>query len=402
MSEPAPATGPLKGLRVLELGVLLAGPFCAQLLGDMGADVIKIEAPGQPDPLREWGEVRPEGVSLWFAAVARNKKCITLDLRKPEGQATLLDLAAKTDIIVENFRPGTLEKWNLGWPQLSARNPGLILVRVSGYGQTGPYAPRAGYASIGEAMGGLRYVMGEPDRRPSRAGISLGDTLTATHACVGALAALHHKRETGHGQVVDSAIYEACLAMTETVAADYQFAGHIRERTGSFLPKIAPSNIYDASDGMVIVAANQDSVFARLCEAMGQPDLARDPRYANHIARGEHQRELDDLIGAWTHTMTVDQLETVCERHGVPSGRLYRAPDMFADPHYLAREALIEAAHPRIGAIKMPNVTPKLSETPGSVRWPGAETGAHNDEIYRGLLGYAPERIESLRRGGVI
>ena len=402
MTEAAQATGPLKGLRVLELGVLLAGPFCAQLLGDMGAEVIKIEPPGQPDPLREWGQVRPEGVSLWFATVARNKKCITLDLRKPEGQATLLDLVALSDIVVENFRPGTLEKWNLGWAQLSARNPGLILVRVSGYGQTGPYAARAGYASVGEAMGGLRYVMGEPDRRPSRAGISLGDTLTATHACVGALAALHHKRETGRGQVVDSAIYEACLAMMETVAADYQFAGHIRERTGSILPKIAPSNIYDASDGMIIIAANQDTVFPRLCAAMAREDLARDQRFTSHVSRGEHQTALDDIINEWTRTLTLAEVEAACEEHGVPSGRLYRAPDMFADPHYQARQALTETIHPRIGPIKMPNVTPKLSETPGAVRWPGAEPGAHTDEVYGELLGYSQEKVAALRGAKII
>ncbi len=402
MTDPAPATGPLNGLRVLELGVLLAGPFCAQLLGDMGAEVIKIEAPGQPDPLREWGQVRPEGVSLWFATVARNKKCITLDLRKPAGQRAFLDLAALADIIVENFRPGTMEKWGLGWDALSARNPGLIFVRVSGYGQTGPYAARAGYASIGEAMGGLRYVMGEPDRRPSRAGISLGDTLTATHACVGALAALHHKQATGRGQVVDSAIYEACLAMMETLPADYQFGGHIRERTGSILPKIAPSNIYDADDGMLIIAANQDSVFARLCEAMGRPELTHDPRYVSHTMRGENQAQLDDLINAWTRTMSVRDLETICERHGVPSGRLYRAPDMLADPHYQARASIVEVTHPVIGPIRMPNVTPKLSQTPGSVRWAGVESGAHNDEIYGELLGYSSEHIEALRRAGAI
>lgn len=404
MSTAAPPdrTGPLKGLRVLELGVLLAGPFCGQLLGDMGADVIKIEPPDQGDPLRGWGQVRPEGVGLWFAQVARNKRCMTLDLRKPEGQALLLDLAAHADFIVENFRPGTLEKWGLGWPQLSARNPGLILVRVSGYGQTGPYASRAGYASVGEAFGGLRYVMGEPDRRPSRAGISLGDTLAATHACMGALAALRHRHETGQGQVVDASIYESVLAMMETLVSDYHFGGHIRERTGAILPKIAPSNIYETADGMVIIAANQDGVFARLCAAMEQPDLANDPRYLTHIARGDSQADLDARINAWTRSRTMAEIEATCEAHGVPCGRLLRAPEMLSDPHYAARQSIITADHPQIGPIPMPNVTPKLSQTPGSVGSAGPAHGEHTEEILRELLGFDAPRIENLRAAGVI
>nr|MCU0881976.1 CoA transferase [Hyphomonadaceae bacterium] len=276
------ATGPLKGLRVIELGVLLAGPFCGQLLGDLGAEVIKIEPPGQGDPLRAWGPVRPDGHSLWFSIVARNKSCITVDMRTSEGQQILKDLVKTADFVLENFRPGTMEKWGCGWDVLSAINPGLIMIRVSGYGQTGPSAPKAGYASVGEAMGGLRYVMGEPDRMPSRAGISIGDTLAGTYAALGALAALEHRRATGQGQVVDSAIYEACLAMMESLIPDYQFAGHIRERTGSFLPKIAPSNIYPASDGMLVIAANQDTVWRRLAGIMGQPELADDPRFATH------------------------------------------------------------------------------------------------------------------------
>jgi formyl-CoA transferase len=399
MSE---ATGPLKGLRVIELGVLLAGPFCGQILGDLGAEVIKVEPPGQGDPLREWGTVKKDGHGVWFPIVARNKKCITLDLRQAEGQAALKDLIKQADFLLENFRPGTLEKWGLGYDVLSAINPGLIMIRVSGYGQTGPNSPKAGYASVGEAMGGLRYVMGEPDRMPSRAGISIGDSLAATYAAIGALAALEHRRNTGRGQIVDSAIYEACFAMMESLVPDYHFGGYIRERTGSFLPKIAPSNIYPASDGMLILAANQDTVWRRLAEAMGQPELADDPRFVTHIARGENQAELDALVSAWSLKMTCAELEAVCEAHGVPCGRIYRAPDMLADPHFAAREAIVTVEHPELGPFPMPNVFPKLSATPGNVRWTGPELGSHTDEVLADMLGYDADKIADLKGAGVI
>ena len=399
MSE---ATGPLKGLRVIELGVLLAGPFCGQILGDLGAEVIKVEPPGQGDPLREWGTVKKDGHGVWFPIVARNKKCITLDLRKEAGQAVLKDLVKEADFLLENFRPGTLEKWGLGYDALSALTPGLIMIRVSGYGQTGPNSHKAGYASVGEAMGGLRYVMGEPDRMPSRAGISIGDSLAATYAAIGALAALEHRRTTGRGQIVDSAIYEACFAMMESLVPDYHFGGYIRERTGSFLPKIAPSNIYPASDGMLILAANQDTVWRRLAEAMGQPELADDPRFLTHVARGENQAKLDALISAWTLNMTCVELEAVCEAHGVPCGRIYRAPDMLADPHFAAREAIVTVEHPELGPFPMPNVFPKLSGTPGNVRWTGPELGSHTTEVLATLLGYDEDTIASLKGAGVI
>jgi crotonobetainyl-CoA:carnitine CoA-transferase CaiB-like acyl-CoA transferase len=401
MTEPA-ATGPLAGLRLIELGVLLAGPFCGQLMGDYGCEVIKIEPPGQPDPMRDWGTIKPEGRSTWFPIVARNKKCATMDLRKPEGQQALKDLVAKADFLLENFRPGTMEKWGLGYDVLSRINPGLIMIRVSGYGQTGPSAHKAGYASVGEAMGGLRYVMGEPDRMPSRAGISIGDTLAATYATVGALAALEHRRKTGRGQIVDSAIYESCFAMMESLVSDYQFGGYIRERTGSFLPKIAPSNIYPASDGMLIIAANQNSVWERLAAAMGRPELGKDERYNSHGARGERQKELDDLIAAWSRNFTCAELETICEEHGVPCGKIYRAPDMLDDPHFKAREAIVEIPHPQLGPFKMQNVFPKLSETPGNVRWTGPDMGEHNDYVYRELLGYDSGRIEALKAARAI
>lgn len=391
--------GPLEGLRVIELGQLIAGPFCGQMLGDLGAEVIKIEAPGKGDAMREWGQGKP----VWWPVIARNKKCITLDLRRETGQGILADLAAEADILIENFRPGTLEKWGLSPEVLHARNPGLILVRVSGFGQTGPYAERAGYGSIGEAMGGMRYLAGEPDRPPSRVGLSIGDALAATFGCVGALAALEYRRKTGRGQVVDSAIYEAVLGMLESTVAEYTEAGVIRERTGSILPKIAPSNVYPTADGeMVLVAANQDSVFARLTEAMGEPALATDERYATHFARGERQAELDARIKAWTATLSAKDLLDHCERHGVPAGRIYRVPEMLDDPQFQAREAIIKVDHPEFANLHMQNVFPKLSATPGSVRWPGPALGAHTDEVLGDLLGYDAERIAALRGAGHI
>lgn len=396
------ATGPLKGLRVIELGVLVAGPFCGQLLGDMGAEVIKVEPPGQPDPLREWGQAKPEREGLWFPVVGRNKKTITLNLREPEGQELLKELVTKSDILIENFRPGTMEKWGLGYDILKEINPGLIMVRISGYGQTGPNAKKAGYASVGEAFGGLRYVMGEPDRMPSRAGISLGDSLAATFGCLGALAALEHRRKTGQGQMVDSAIYEACLAMMESLVPEYGAAGYIRERTGSFLPGVAPSNIYPTSDGMMIIAANQDTVWIRLAEAMDMRELAQDERFATHIARGDNQIELDRIISRWSSQLTSDEVAKACETFGVPCGPIYTGREMIEDPHYLAREAITEVQHPVLGEIPMQNVFPKLSETPGNVRWSAPEPGAFNQEILGKLLGKNVEELNALKERKVI
>ena len=308
--------GPLSDLRVLELGTLLAGPFCGQLLGDLGAEVIKIEAPGQGDPMRVWGRQKAGDPSLWWPVIARNKKAITLDLRQAEGQALLLDLAAKSDFLLENFRPGTLEKWNLGWERLHAVNPRLIMIRVSGYGQTGPYAARAGFGAIGEAMGGLRYVVGDPGSPPARVGISIGDSLAATFACVGALSALHHRERTGQGQVVDSAIYEAVLGMMESLVTEYDQTGYVRERTGAILPNVAPSNVYPTSDGLVLIAANQDTVFRRLCDAMGEPGLVvreRDraaDRHHRHAAggRGAEARARDRRAARRPLASTVGEL----------------------------------------------------------------------------------------------
>ena len=401
-SPDHPVAGPLAGLRVIELGTLLAGPFCGQLLGDFGAEVIKVEPPGQGDPMRVWGREKAHGKSLWWPVVGRNKKAITHDLRQAEGQALLKDLVSKSDFLLENFRPGTMEKWGLGWPELSAINPRLIMIRVSGFGQTGPYSRQAGFGAIGEAMGGLRYVVGDPSTPPSRMGISIGDSLAATFACVGALSALHHRDRTGRGQVVDSAIYEAVLNMMESLVTEYDKVGYIRERTGAILPNVAPSNVYRTSDGMVLIAANQDTVFSRLAEAMGEPALASDPKYATHGARGAHQAELDALVEAWTQTRTTRAVLDAMDEFGVPAGLIYRAPDMLADPHFQAREAIVRVPHPDFGELRMQNVAPKLSETPGAVRSPSPSLGQHNDEVFLEVLGLASARYEDLKARKVI
>ena len=396
--------GPLTDLRALELGTLLAGPFCGQLLGDFGAEVIKIEPPGQGDPMRVWGRQDEGEPSLWWPVVARNKKAITLDLRQAEGQAVLKELVAKADFLVENFRPGTLEKWGLGWAELAAVNPRLIMIRISGFGQTGPRARDPGFGAIGEAMGGLRYVVGDPSTPPSRMGISIGDSLAATFACIGALSALHYREQTGRGQVVDSAIYEAVLNMMESLITDYDKHGFVRERTGAILPNVAPSNIYPTSDGLVLIAANQDTVFRRLSLAMGAPELATDPHYSTHQSRGAHQRELDERIGVWTSGLTTTAVLAILQRPdtAVPSGLIYRAPDMLADPHFKAREAIITTQHPKFGELRMQNVAPKLSATPGSVRSAAPELGQHNDEIYLELLGMSADGYAGLKARKVV
>ncbi|HUQ10267.1 MAG TPA: CoA transferase [Steroidobacteraceae bacterium] len=394
--------GALSDLRVLELGTLIAGPFCGQLLGDMGAEVIKIEAPGQGDPMRHWGPQKRGTPSVWWPVIGRNKKGVTLDLRQPAGQSLFKDLCRKADVVIENFRPGTLEKWNCGWDELARINPRLILVRVSGYGQTGPYAQRAGYGGIGEAMGGLRYIVGEPDRPPSRVGISIGDSLAAVHACMGTLAALHHRERTGVGQVVDAAIYESVLNMMESLVTEYDQLGHVRERSGPILPRIAPSNVYPTRDGIVMIGANQDTVFARLAAAMETPSLAEDARYRDHTARGENQQELDTLIAGWTATLTTRELLDRLEQHGIPSGLIYRTADMLEDPHFAAREAIVTTEHPAFGKLRMQNVAPRLSASPSSVRTPAPELGQHNDEIYGQLLGLDAAARDALRAAGVV
>jgi formyl-CoA transferase len=403
MKPPTPLEPALGDLRVVELGQLLAGPFCGQLLGDFGAEVIKVEDPRHGDPMRQWGREKPHGLSLWWPVVARNKKSVTCDLRQPRGQELVRRLLADADVLLENFRPGTLERWGMSPERLWEINPRLVVTRVTGFGQDGPYAPRAGYGSIGEAMGGIRHVTGEPDRPPSRSGVSLGDSLAATFACIGTLVALHHRARTGRGQLVDSAIYEAVLAMMESLVPEWQIAGYERGRTGPVLPNVAPSNVYPTADGeAILVAANQDTVFRRLATLMGQPQLADDDRYATHGARGANAAELDVIIAAWTATQQADSLLALLADGGVPAGRIYRARDMLTDPQFAARQSIIRVAHPEFGELAMQDVFPRLSATPGTVRHPGPQLGEHNDEVYRGLLRLDEAELTGLREAGVI
>lgn len=402
-TESAPRTGPLADIRVIEMGTMIAGPFCGQLLADQGAEVIKLEQPGSGDPMREWGREKPHGKALFWPVLARNKLSATLNAREPEGQALVKALVADADILLENFRPGTMERWGLGYAELSAINPRLVMVRVSGFGQTGPYAKRAGYGAIGEAMGGLRYTTGDPSLPPSRAGISIGDSLAATHACLGAMMALHQVHLTGRGQVVDASIYESVLTMMENIVTEYDVGGYIRERTGSYLPKIAPSNIYPTADGIwLVIGANQDSVWKRMAEAMGRPELATDDRYATHSARGINQLELDELIAGWTRTLAVADLEEILHAHGIPNGKIFRPPEMLEDPQFQARDSIVRVHHPEFGDIAMQNVAPKLSATPGAVRHPGPALGEHNEYVWGDLAGKSAAEIDALKARGII
>ncbi|MBK7162687.1 MAG: CoA transferase [Sphingomonadales bacterium] len=392
--------GALQGIKVVELGQLIAGPFCGQLLGDMGADIIKVEPPGEGDPMRIWGQGDEK---VQWEIIARNKRSVSANLRLAEGQDLVRRLIAKADILIENFKPGTMEKWGLGPDRLHAENPGLIIARMSGYGQTGPYSNRAGFGGIGEAMGGWRYIVGEPDRPPSRMGVSIGDTLTATYGCMGVLAALHVREKTGKGQVVDIALYESVLQVMEGLIPEYDHSGFIRERSGSFLPGIAPSNVYSCKDGEYMIGANKDSLWQRLAEAMGCPELGTDPRYATHLARGENQIELDALINQWTRTLTVDEVDALMIAYSIPAGRVYRAPEMLDDPHFKAREAIIEVKTERFGPLKMQSAFPKLSGTPSSVRRAApSKVGQHNAEIYGELLGLGTDDLAALEATGAI
>ncbi|MEW6598826.1 MAG: CaiB/BaiF CoA-transferase family protein [Pseudomonadota bacterium] len=395
--------GPLAGLRVIEMGSLIAGPFCGQILGDFGAEVIKIEDPGKGDPMRQWGRSLPQGHSPWWPVIGRNKKSVTLDLRTSEGQDAVRRLIAKADVVVENFRPGALEKWGLGYEALSKDHPELILARVSGFGQTGPYSPRAGYALVGEAMGGLRYITGEPDRAPARAGISIGDSLSGLHAALGVMMALHAVKTTGKGQVVDVAIYESVLAVMENLVTEYALTGYVRERSGGVLPGIAPSNAYPTLDGdLVVIGANQDTLFDRLCQAMGRPDIAANPEYQGHAARGRHQAELDSIIGAWTGSLPTAEVLRLMDEHKIAAGLVYRAPDMLEDPQFAARESIVETPHPVFGSVKMQNAFPKLSVTPGAVRWPGPALGEHTEAVLREVAGYSEAEVADFRARNII
>jgi formyl-CoA transferase len=385
------ATGPLEGVRILELGTLLAGPFAGRLLADLGAEVIKVEAPDRPDPMRTWGQGQQGGRALWWPVITRNKRCVTINLRCDEGQELFLRLVEKSDAIVENFRPGTLDRWNLGYDRLAAANPGIVVVRVSGYGQTGPYADRAGYASAAEAMGGLRYINGHPGQDPPRFGISLGDSLAGMFAAQGVLAALYHRDVLGDGtgQEVDVSILESCFAMLESTATEYSVLGRVREPSGTRLPGIAPSNVFRSSDGKaMIIAANQDTVFRRLCAAMGRAELADDPRYFDHEARGHNQDELDAEIARWAAGHTAAEIDEALGDAGVVCSPIYSIADIFADEHARAREMLVPHEDPEIGTYLGPGVTPKFSRTPGGVRWTGRWIpGQDNEAVFGELLG---------------
>jgi formyl-CoA transferase len=399
------ATGALDGIRVLEVGTLIAGPFAGRLLGDMGADVIKIEAPGAPDPLRTWGQAELDGYHFFWTVHARNKKAVTLDLRKDRGRELFLDLVEISDIVVENFRPGTLEKWNLGYDVLRNRNPGIILVRVSCYGQTGPDGHKAGYAAVAEAVSGLRHLNGFPGGPPPRLALSLGDSLAGMFAAQGALAALYRRTATGHGQVVDAALTESCLAIQESTIPDYDVGGVVRGPSGTRLEGIAPSNIYRSADGTwVVIAANQDTVFPRLCKAMGRADLATDDRFATHGARGRNQDELDEIIGDWAVERQPDEIIETLSAAGVTAGHLNTVADVVHDPQLRARGMLAEHYDERIGRpVLGPGIVPVLSESPGSIRNAGpAQPGQHNDDVYLGLLGKTAEELDELRAEGVL
>ena len=395
---------PLEGVRVVEMGSLLAGPFCGQLLADFGAEVIKVEPPGKGDPMRVWGRHQKDGRTLWWPIIARNKKSVTLNLREEEGQDLARRLIAEADVLVENFRPGTLERWGLGYEALGGINPGLVMVRVSGFGQTGPYRDQAGFGAVGEAMGGIRHVTGFPDRPPPRTGISLGDSLAATFGALGALTALYHREaHEGRGQVVDVGIYEAVLALMESTIPEYALTGHVRGRTGTVLPFVAPSNIYPTRDeDYVLIAGNADTVFGRLAKSVGHPEWAEDERFATHHARGENMEELDAMISAWTRERSVEEVIEVLAEAGVPTGKVFTAEDMLDDPHYAARENVVTVEDPEIGPFPMQNVVPRLSETPGEVRWSGPTLGQHNDEVYGGLLKLDEDEREGLRERGIV
>ncbi|MCV7194286.1 CaiB/BaiF CoA transferase family protein [Mycolicibacterium brumae] len=398
-------TGPLDGIRVIEVGTLISGPFAGRLLGDMGAEVIKVEPPGAPDPLRTWGQAERDGQRFFWTVHARNKKAVTLNLRAPRGRDLFLELAARADIIVENFRPGTLERWNLGYDVLSQHNPGIILVRVSGYGQTGPNAHRAGYASVAEAESGLRHMNGFPGGPPPRMALSLGDSLAGMFAAQGALAALYRRTVTGRGQVVDTALTESCLAVQESTIPDYDVGGVVRGPSGTRLEGIAPSNIYQSADGSwVVIAANQDTVFARLCAAMGQPELAADERFVDHRARGRNQDELDAIIGAWAAARAPADIIETLSAAGVIAGPINTVAEVVTDPQLLSRDMIVDHFDERAQRnVKGPGVIPVLSESPGTVRSAGpARPGQHNDEVYRDLLGHTREELDRWESDGVL
>jgi len=400
MSESA--AQPLAGVKVLELGNMIAAPFCTRILAEFGAEVIKVEDPKGGDQLRQWRKMY-KGTSLWWLAQARNKKSLAVDLRSIEGQEIVRTLAARSDIVVENFRPGTLERWGIGWEALKSLNAGLVMVRLSGYGQTGPYKDRPGFGVVGEAMGGMRYVTGYPDQPPVRMGISIGDTLAALYGAIGALVALHHRKVNGGlGQVVDLALYEAVFSVMESLVPEFDVLGFVRERAGNALPGIVPSNTYPTRDGKyVIIGANGDKIFKRLMSAVGRADLADDPSLATNDGRVARTAELEGVISGWCKSNDLEHVLLVLERAEVPFSKVYDARDIMSDPHYAARGMIEQHTLPDGQGVKLPAVVPKLSETPGGTRWLGPTLGAHTDEVLA-ELGYAEDRRCALRTAGLI
>jgi formyl-CoA transferase len=395
-------SGPLAGLRVIELGTLIAGPFCARILGEFGAEVIKIEAPDGGDPLRKW-RVLHQGTSLWWAVQSRNKKSVTVNLKAPEGQEIVRRLARDADVVVENFRPGALEKWGLGYERLSADNPGLVMVRLSGYGQSGPYRDQPGFGAIGEAMGGIRFVTGYADRPPVRAGISLGDSVAAMYGVIGAMMALHARQANGgRGQVVDVALYEAVFSLMESMLPEYDVTGFVRQRTGAALPGIVPSNTYTTRDGhYLVIGANGDSIFKRFMLGIGRADLANDPTLADNAGRVKRTEELDRVIGEWAGGVTLQEAMAVLNRAEVPAGKIYDVADIVRDVHFQAR-GMVEQHQLADGTpVKLPGIVPKLSDAPGQTRWLGPELGAHTDEVLV-RAGFEPAQIGAWRAAGVV
>jgi crotonobetainyl-CoA:carnitine CoA-transferase CaiB-like acyl-CoA transferase len=394
--------GPLQGIRVVEIGTLIAAPFAARLMAEFGADVIKIEAPETGDPLRKWRKLH-EGTSLWWYLQSRNKKSVCVNLKSADGVEIVKRLAADADVVIENLRPGALEKLGLGWDVLHAINPRLTMVRISGYGQSGPYRDRPGFGAIGEAMGGIRYTTGEVDGAPARVGVSLGDSLASLHGVIGALMSLLRvKTGQGEGQVVDVSLVESVFNLMESLVPEYDLLGHVRERSGGALPGIAPSNTYRTEDdGYVVIAGNSDPIFKRLMHLIGRPDLADDPALAHNDGRAKQSAMLDQAITAWTSHQATDDVLAALERAEVPAGRIYSVADIVADPHYQARDMLLPAELPGGLSVKMPGIVPKLSDTPGEVRWRGPSLGEHTGSVLS-ELGFANEDIERLRREGAV
>lgn len=395
---------PLAGMRVLEMGQLLAGPFAGHVLAYYGAEVIKVEPPDKGDQIRSWRLLDDGGTSHWWRSIGRNKKCITLNLHTARGREIARQLADRVDVLIENFRPGTLEKWGLGPEALKTTNPGLIYSRISGYGQTGPYASRPGFASVCEGIGGFRYVNGFPGQPPVRPNLSMGDTLAGLHAVLGILMAYIHRTKpgSGQGQVVDVAIYEAVFNMLEAVVPEYDGAGAVREPSGSTLTGIVPTNTYRCRDGKyVIIGGNGDSIFKRLMHTLGRPDMAADARLSDNTGRVQHEREIDDAITAWTSAHDSQDILRQLETASVPSGPIYNVEDMMSDPHFQAR-GLFEQVDIDGRSLKIPALIPKLSETPGGTSWPGPDVGTHNDEVFKTILGMSDDEVASLRDAGII